>query len=344
MTEPSMARPTPAVSVHEDALHGSRCRGGRDALEGLESIGLQAQPRRHPLRLPEDEPRKAEVDPAVQHVGPTLLRGQSGCRRSVGRRGEAPAPEAGGLPLALPRSGRQAQPLAAARVVAVVGQELGERGGLRQLAQVVHDADPLRNGIELPRERLGILDQGVVWPGDGRVLVGAGDQLPSLNAHLHAGDQDVVLRDVDLRLQHDEPDPRVPLRPGDLAPRELPAAGHAGHRLLELAHGELLQVIVSLEEHVAHTRPGKPLRAEVLGQHGGRARGVDRVQREPWLSTLQEPHLQRNGEVVQVHGNPWVVGPGEAHRELVLVDRQAAHALGIELHSKSSCQADVARN
>mmetsp|Transcript_151789 Transcript_151789/g.368590 ORF Transcript_151789/g.368590 Transcript_151789/m.368590 type:complete len:392 (-) Transcript_151789:10-1185(-) len=111
------------------------------------------------------------------------------------------------------------------------------------------------------------------------------------------------------------------------------AAPHAHNRLRALAHGKLLQMVVGLEHDVSHTGPAEPggLEAldlpQVLGLRGGPLGQVLDVQGEERLPALLQPHTDRQGEVLQVHGSGGVERGLHAHCRGVL-QRQAAQAPG----------------
>mmetsp|Transcript_20184 Transcript_20184/g.63113 ORF Transcript_20184/g.63113 Transcript_20184/m.63113 type:complete len:220 (+) Transcript_20184:371-1030(+) len=127
--------------------------------------------------------------------------------------------------------------------------------------------------------------------------------LPCLNTHPDMWHQDLVLRHLHLGLPHDEPFAGVPL----IAPVPVGivvAALHAHDRLLVLAHGELLQVVVGLEHDLARARASQPGRLVTLCLP--LAPGALRVQREDGVLPLATADLQGQAEVLQVHGRLWV--------------------------------------
>mmetsp|Transcript_4381 Transcript_4381/g.9813 ORF Transcript_4381/g.9813 Transcript_4381/m.9813 type:complete len:353 (+) Transcript_4381:1080-2138(+) len=143
----------------------------------------------------------------------------------------------------------------------VLHKELGEASCLGQLAEMVDGALPLRNEVEEVREGLCVLDQRMVVPGNGHVLVaiGALANLASLDAELHLRDDHVVLSHLNRSLLHHEPLSANPLLQEALLFRELVAVLHARNGLDVVTKRELLEVIVRLEEDLAHAGAGEPL-------------------------------------------------------------------------------------
>mmetsp|Transcript_91257 Transcript_91257/g.258449 ORF Transcript_91257/g.258449 Transcript_91257/m.258449 type:complete len:229 (-) Transcript_91257:81-767(-) len=143
--------------------------------------------------------------------------------------------------------------------------------------------------------------------------------------------QDAVLRQLHLRLPNQEPLARGPALLAILVVHVV-AALHANDRLLVLTHGQLLQVKVGLEQHVAHARAGNPAGLEALHEHGSLgveelAVSIHRVEREEGLPVVPAPDLEREREVLDVHGRGRLDGGGDADSARVLVHDQAAHAL-----------------
>mmetsp|Transcript_8221 Transcript_8221/g.23499 ORF Transcript_8221/g.23499 Transcript_8221/m.23499 type:complete len:253 (+) Transcript_8221:1506-2264(+) len=190
-------------------------------------------------------------------------------------------------------------------------QELGDDGRLGHLAQLGDDALPLGDQVEVARECLGVSHQRVVRARQRRVLQAAvwvEDLLAGLNAHLQVRHQHGVLGQLDLRMPHDEPLAGAPLLLEVRRLRVLEAALHADNGLLVLAHGKLLEMIVGLEHHLAHTGASDPLGLESFPLHRcawvaalSGARGVHGVQREQRLAPLDAANLERQREVLQIH-------------------------------------------
>mmetsp|Transcript_43303 Transcript_43303/g.123443 ORF Transcript_43303/g.123443 Transcript_43303/m.123443 type:complete len:334 (+) Transcript_43303:1931-2932(+) len=193
--------------------------------------------------------------------------------------------------------GNQVEPGLFESDIAVV-EELGHDGSLGKLAEVVDHTLPLGNQVEVVREVLRVLDQGVTWPRKKLVHepMRAFLLLPSLNAHGHPWDQDAVLGHHDLRLPHDEPLPGIPVLVRPVAIGKVEATVHANNRLLILTHRKLLQVVVRLKEHSTDTSCCQPLRLKSLDLRAVLHRGVaglDWVQREVRLGARASPYLQR---------------------------------------------------
>mmetsp|Transcript_728 Transcript_728/g.2431 ORF Transcript_728/g.2431 Transcript_728/m.2431 type:complete len:212 (-) Transcript_728:572-1207(-) len=124
------------------------------------------------------------------------------------------------------------------------------------------------------------------------------------------------------------------------------AALHANHRLLVLTHGQLLQVVVRLEQHLANVRPCQPCRLEPLHLHrilGIKrvAASIDWVEGEERLPVFAPAHLERSREVLQVHGCSWLHGRGKAHGVGLIVKHQAAHTLR-RVARRSCCSVSIA--
>mmetsp|Transcript_27364 Transcript_27364/g.77028 ORF Transcript_27364/g.77028 Transcript_27364/m.77028 type:complete len:646 (-) Transcript_27364:157-2094(-) len=300
----------------------ARYDGSRDAARGGESEAVDAK-----------------IDPAIQAVHLRCRIRLEGSVLQTDFREAAIVPQLGDLQAAHAAFGAlhaDAEPRSP-QDRARLDQVLREDGSLRDLAELGDHALALGDEVEVVGEHVGVHHQRVVWPGDGRILkaVVSHNLLSSLNAHLEVGDEDLIPGDVHLRLAHDEPLASTPLGILAVQLRVLEAALHADHRLIVLPEGELLQVIVRLEHDLADARPREPLRLETLELHGGLLRVcgrlpvVDGVQGEQRLLTLCPPHLQRNGQVLQVHGRRRLQRRGHAHR--VALNGQASHALG--LHS-----------
>mmetsp|Transcript_84408 Transcript_84408/g.266466 ORF Transcript_84408/g.266466 Transcript_84408/m.266466 type:complete len:397 (-) Transcript_84408:15-1205(-) len=141
------------------------------------------------------------------------------------------------------------------------------------------------------------------------------------------GHDDKVVGHLDLRLPDHKPLARTPLILR-VAVAVVVAALHSNNRLLVLAHGELLQVVVGLEQNLANAGACKPGRFETLHLHRvlrvGHVHGVKGKQGFPLVAA---PDLQRNGEILKVHGCRRLHGRGHLHG-VVLPKHQAAHALG----------------
>mmetsp|Transcript_93440 Transcript_93440/g.269084 ORF Transcript_93440/g.269084 Transcript_93440/m.269084 type:complete len:216 (-) Transcript_93440:877-1524(-) len=173
----------------------------------------------------------------------------------------------------------------------VVHEELGHDRSLRHFPQLVNDALPLSNQIEVVGEHLGVLHERVTFVrywGVDKLLPAVCDLLPCLHSHFHMREQHVAIRQVDLRMLDDEP---LATSPSLLLPLEVPAILHANYRLVEerVAHGQLLQVVIRLEEHLPHVGAPEPWRSE--GLHLPRFVGVRRVQREIRGHVRTDAHL-----------------------------------------------------
>mmetsp|Transcript_73439 Transcript_73439/g.195126 ORF Transcript_73439/g.195126 Transcript_73439/m.195126 type:complete len:499 (+) Transcript_73439:1530-3026(+) len=224
---------------------------------------------------------------------------------------------------------------------------LGQDRGLGELAEVVDHGLALGDQVKVVGELLRILHQRVVRPGDARVLkaVGCHFLLPRLHAHLHKGDEDAVLRHLDLRLSHDEPLARLPLI-GAADIREVKATLHPHDGLGLLAHRKLLQVVVRLEEHVADACACQPRRLEALGLHRlhrvhGLLGGVDRVKGEARLRALLEADLECQGQVLQVHRSCRVRRGRKAKRIRAVLELQAAEPAAHGVALQLPCRAHV---
>mmetsp|Transcript_107929 Transcript_107929/g.337928 ORF Transcript_107929/g.337928 Transcript_107929/m.337928 type:complete len:207 (+) Transcript_107929:1427-2047(+) len=200
---------------------------------------------------------------------------------------------------------------------------------------MIDHALPLSDQLKVVRERLGISHQRVVGARGLHVLqaVLALDLLPCLHGHSEVGYQCVVLGDLNLRLPDHEPLASIPLLHAALLLGEVEATLHAYDGLLVLPHGELLQVVVRLEEDIAHAGALQPLRLEVLQLHAAarlrpRTGLHQRVQREGGLAALGVAHLEGQGEVLEVHGAGGVHGGQHADRGTLhaLLQHQAAQA------------------
>mmetsp|Transcript_73440 Transcript_73440/g.195136 ORF Transcript_73440/g.195136 Transcript_73440/m.195136 type:complete len:335 (+) Transcript_73440:1530-2534(+) len=226
---------------------------------------------------------------------------------------------------------------------------LGQDRGLGELAEVVDHGLALGDQVKVVGELLRILHQRVVRPGDARVLkaVGCHFLLPRLHAHLHKGDEDAVLRHLDLRLSHDEPLARLPLI-GAADIREVKATLHPHDGLGLLAHRKLLQVVVRLEHDLADAGALQPLGLETLDLPqvldvarlaGGRA---GQVQREERLAALRCTDTESERKVLEVDRGRRVERGEEA--ELGSLQHQAAHALRDLLALQEARKVHIARD
>mmetsp|Transcript_43244 Transcript_43244/g.134501 ORF Transcript_43244/g.134501 Transcript_43244/m.134501 type:complete len:244 (+) Transcript_43244:558-1289(+) len=224
---------------------------------------------------------------------------------------------------------------------------------------------PLRDQVEEVRELLGVPEQRVVRSGDQRVLHGAvpAPDLPSrLHAHLHAGDQDVAVRDEHVRPPHHEPLASEPLLVCFLWQGEVGRALHANDWLLVLAHGKLLQVVVSLEHNLANTGAGQPTRLEALNLREllhpvGFVHGVFiedrslkddvvlRVEGEEGFSAFFPPDLQCQSQILQVDGRCRVSRALDTNGVGLLVIDKAKQPLFRHAHAHQlTCIRNAARN
>mmetsp|Transcript_38173 Transcript_38173/g.122729 ORF Transcript_38173/g.122729 Transcript_38173/m.122729 type:complete len:503 (-) Transcript_38173:34-1542(-) len=168
--------------------------------------------------------------------------------------------------------------------------------------------------------------------------IGTLDLFSCLNPHLQKGDQHPVLGNLHLGLSHDEPLAAAPLLVVLLAV-DVHATLHAQDRLLELPHRQFLEVVIRLEHDLSNSGAGEPLGLEALDLHGaigigrGGPHGVDRVQREERLGALAAAHLERRGEVLQVHGAGRLQGRSHLNG-VVLLHFQAAQAFWHEAASQ----------
>mmetsp|Transcript_162071 Transcript_162071/g.519673 ORF Transcript_162071/g.519673 Transcript_162071/m.519673 type:complete len:290 (-) Transcript_162071:179-1048(-) len=117
-----------------------------------------------------------------------------------------------------------------------------------------------------------------------------------------------------------------------------------------LAHGKLLQVVVRLKEHLAHTRACQPPWLETLDLHqalvldAGR-QALDRVERKPWLATFSSANGQSHGKVLQVDGRGRVLSRRHAHGARGLLQHQAAEPRGgLDAEAQRDGSAAVARH
>jgi len=118
--------------------------------------------------------------------------------------------------------------------------------------------------------------------------------LPGLHTHPDKGDQHIILRYMNLGLSDDEPLAGPPFLVMPLVPTMVEATLHAIHRLLILAKGKLLQVVVGLEKHITHGGVHQPLRLEPLSLHGVLAMRVDGIEREQRLPAVPASDLERD--------------------------------------------------
>mmetsp|Transcript_8060 Transcript_8060/g.29306 ORF Transcript_8060/g.29306 Transcript_8060/m.29306 type:complete len:671 (+) Transcript_8060:1040-3052(+) len=221
-----------------------------------------------------------------------------------------------------------------------IKEELRQHRCLRQLPEVEDHAFPLSDQIEVLCEGLRIADQWVTWPRNRGILqtITAPDLLPGLHTHLDIWDQSVALRQVDRGLAHHEPLARVPLLAVARGPAhdEVVGASHAEHRLLELAHRKLFQVVIGLKHDLADARAREPGRLEALRLHpsialGGADEGahlvgvVDRVQRKHRLPVLSKPDLHGQREVCKVDGLGRLGCGHGPHSSRLGIEHQAVH-------------------
>mmetsp|Transcript_21219 Transcript_21219/g.63730 ORF Transcript_21219/g.63730 Transcript_21219/m.63730 type:complete len:262 (+) Transcript_21219:1772-2557(+) len=214
----------------------------------------------------------------------------------------------------------------------VVIKELGQHARLGQLPQVEDGAPSFSNQVKVLRKGPRILHERVVWPRDRLVDHAPGPLLllPGLHAHGDLRNEDVVVREEDVRLVHHEPFAGIPGLLEMVIFRELEAALHANNRLVVLAHGQLLQVVVRLEEDRSDASPSQPLRLEALHLRPmlERIGGPHRVEREVRLGALRASDLERQGEVLQVDGARGLEGLLDPDHPRLLVPRQAAETSG----------------
>mmetsp|Transcript_49693 Transcript_49693/g.155494 ORF Transcript_49693/g.155494 Transcript_49693/m.155494 type:complete len:271 (-) Transcript_49693:303-1115(-) len=152
-----------------------------------------------------------------------------------------------------------------------------------------------------------------------------------LHTHLHERHEDAVSRHLDLRLAHNKPLARGPVRPIHVG--EVVAALHPNHGLLVLAHGELLQVHVGLEHHLSDARARQPLRLEAL-HLPLRMELIRRVclaaklgvEGEHGIPAAARAHLEGQGQVLQVDCGCRIGGGSDRDGVGGLIQGQAAHA------------------
>mmetsp|Transcript_123108 Transcript_123108/g.359465 ORF Transcript_123108/g.359465 Transcript_123108/m.359465 type:complete len:260 (-) Transcript_123108:1283-2062(-) len=149
-------------------------------------------------------------------------------------------------------------------------QELCHYRCLGHFTQVVYGTSSLRDQVEVMSEGLSILHEGMIGPCDSRVLkaVWSWHLLPSFHAHFDIRRQDIALRQQNVCLPDDKPFTGPPLLVVTMACRKVKAVLHADHGLRVFSHGELLQVVVGLEHHLASARSPQPFRFEPLNLHG----------------------------------------------------------------------------
>mmetsp|Transcript_132662 Transcript_132662/g.234597 ORF Transcript_132662/g.234597 Transcript_132662/m.234597 type:complete len:357 (-) Transcript_132662:662-1732(-) len=234
---------------------------------------------------------------------------------------------------------RQAKPGLLELEVWALEQELGHHCRLRKLAQVEDHALALCDQVEVPREDFGVLHHGMVFPRDGRILqdVIYDKLLPSFNSHLHVWNQDVVFCYLHISLPHNEPLTSVPFLVLTLHLSMVEAAPHSEYRLLVLSHGQLLQVVICLEQHLTHARTCQPLGLEHFRLHGIAILRIYWVQREHRLMALFAAHLQADRQVLQIHRCCWVDCASQADR-LLTIYNQTYHSLWhIATHQLRHC-------
>merc|ERR1740123_521231 len=226
-----------------------------------------------------------------------------------------------------------------------VDKVLREDCRFRKLAQVEDHAFPLRDQIEIVSKCLRIPLEWVVRPSDFRVLqlpMSIHVLLPSLDAHSDMRYNYMVLGEIYVGLPHHEPFSGIPLLIVILLEREVETTLHADDRLLVLAHGEFFQVVIGLEEHVAHTCAHQPIGLETLYLHRVVFFVVRWVQREEGFTVLHAPHLKRDRKVLQVHRPCWLKRRNDTGCAYVLWDPQAYHTLRLEKAAHLLCNTNVA--
>mmetsp|Transcript_43307 Transcript_43307/g.123466 ORF Transcript_43307/g.123466 Transcript_43307/m.123466 type:complete len:353 (-) Transcript_43307:994-2052(-) len=150
-----------------------------------------------------------------------------------------------------------------------VQEVLGQHRGLGQLTQVVDYALSLSDQVKILGEGFGILDQWVVSPRQPSVLHAAVSSglLPRLDTHPDVRRQHTVIRQIDPSLLHHKPLASAPLFVEAFIICKVETTLHADDWLFILAHRELLQVVVRLEEHVPDARASQPLGLETFHLH-----------------------------------------------------------------------------
>mmetsp|Transcript_55092 Transcript_55092/g.172734 ORF Transcript_55092/g.172734 Transcript_55092/m.172734 type:complete len:385 (-) Transcript_55092:551-1705(-) len=200
--------------------------------------------------------------------------------------------------------------------------------GARQVHELRHGGQRRGHLRKVLGDGLGHADHGVPLVGARRVHVAAlaGHELPRVHAELAVRHQRAVLRHGHAGPADHEPLPRgtaaalLLLGPGALAVEE---AGEA--RELPVAHADLLQLVVGLEEHLTHARASKPSGLEALLLHGVAVGGVHWIQGEKRLPALQQTDLHGQCQVLQVHRRRRLHGRHHACHALT-IKRQAAEA------------------
>mmetsp|Transcript_39285 Transcript_39285/g.122263 ORF Transcript_39285/g.122263 Transcript_39285/m.122263 type:complete len:273 (+) Transcript_39285:420-1238(+) len=193
---------------------------------------------------------------------------------------------------------------------------------------MVHHTLALGDEVEEMRKDLGILHERVALLGHRCVhelLLLVCQLLPSLHSHLDVGYQDVVLRERHLGVLHHKP---LSASPSLLLPLEVPHVLHAHDRLLEhgVPHGQLLQVIVCLEEHLADHGSLQPRGAERL--HLPVLVGARGVQGEVRGHARLDADLEGRDQVEQVHRGLGVLGLQQLQLwRVAALQRQAVHGL-----------------
>mmetsp|Transcript_50853 Transcript_50853/g.108912 ORF Transcript_50853/g.108912 Transcript_50853/m.108912 type:complete len:334 (+) Transcript_50853:1748-2749(+) len=151
----------------------------------------------------------------------------------------------------------------------------------------------------------------------------------SLDTHLDARNEHIVLCQLDLRILDKKPLAGGPRLREVLV--QIEGALHADDGLIALAHGELLQVVVGLEKHFSDARACQPRRLEHLEQVCVMIISrIGRVQGEPRLPALVDTHLKSDRQVLQIDIGCWF----DARRNIegrealvIFMQHQAAHAL-----------------
>mmetsp|Transcript_77911 Transcript_77911/g.174684 ORF Transcript_77911/g.174684 Transcript_77911/m.174684 type:complete len:297 (-) Transcript_77911:969-1859(-) len=212
---------------------------------------------------------------------------------------------------------------------------------------MINDALPLSDQIKVMRELFSILDHRVILPSHLEILQLAlliHDLLPGLDTHFAVWKQDVVLCNLHFRLLHDKPLTGSPLLLDALLLGEVEATLHADNGLLVLTHRQLLQMVIGLEEDIAHARALQPVRLKALHLHGILRFCVDWIQGELRLPALLDADLQRNGKVLQVYRSCRVHGRRHTHVAGALIQHQAAKALRHRAPGQSCCSTGVVGN
>mmetsp|Transcript_10277 Transcript_10277/g.28685 ORF Transcript_10277/g.28685 Transcript_10277/m.28685 type:complete len:320 (+) Transcript_10277:493-1452(+) len=83
--------------------------------------------------------------------------------------------------------------------------------------------------------------------------------------------------------------------------RIIKTAPHANNWLIVFAHGQLLQKIIGLEQHLAHAGARQPRGLEPFHLHVFLRCTGERIEREERLLPHLQPHLQCQRQVLQIH-------------------------------------------